>query len=506
MPFLWEGVGAISDVKVHLSLKPDAVPKFFKARPVPYALRKKVDEELDRLLEKGIIEPVKTSVWAAPVVPVLKRDGKVRICGDFKLTVNAATDLEQYPLPKIEDLFAQLSGGETFSKLDLQDAYCQFELDEESQDLVVINTHRGLFRYKRLPFGVASAPAICQREMEKMMQGQPGSSVYLDDLLVTGKDENEHLLHLDQILARLSDAGVKLHPGKCEFLKSSVEYLGHGIDRRGLHPVEAKLRAIEEAPSPKNIEELRSFIGLLTYYARFLPHMATLLAPLYSLLHKDKKWQWTRQEETAFQTAKEALKSSSLLIHFDNKKEVLVACDASPYGLGVVLSHPTPEGDRPIAFASRSLTKAEKNYSHLEKEALALVFGVTRFRNYLLGREFTLITDHRPLLSLLSETKPVPTVAAARIQRWALTLAAYAYKIKFKPGKDHCNADAFSRLPVPENCQEPPQPAELVLMMQILDDSPVTVHNVRTEIQSDPFLSKMCCETYLLGLACQKAL
>ncbi|KAG8201895.1 hypothetical protein JTE90_027373 [Oedothorax gibbosus] len=225
--------------------------------------------------------------------------------------------------------------------------------------------------------------------MEKMMQGQPGSSVYLDDLLVTGKDENEHLLHLDQILARLSDAGVKLHPGKCEFLKSSMEYLGHGIDRRGLHPVEAKLRAIEEAPSPKNIEELRSFVGLLTYYARFLPRMATLLAPLYSLLHKDKKWQWTRQEETAFQAAKEALKSSSLLIHFDNKKEVLVACDASPYGLGVVLSHPTPEGDRPIAFASRSLTKAEKNYSHLEKEALALVFGVTRFRNYLLGREFT---------------------------------------------------------------------------------------------------------------------
>ncbi|KAG8175310.1 hypothetical protein JTE90_008319 [Oedothorax gibbosus] len=226
MPFLWEGVGAIKDVKVHLTLKPDAVPKIFKARPVPYALRKKVDEELDRLLEKGIIEPVKTSVWAAPVVPVLKRDGKMRICGDFKLTVNSAIDLEQYPLLKIEDLFAQLSGGETFSKLDLHDAYCQFELDEESQDLVVINTHRGLFRYKKLPFGVASAPAICQREMEKMMQGQPGSSVYLDDLLVTGKVENENLLQLDQILARLSDAGVKLHPGKCEFLKKLGEIFG----------------------------------------------------------------------------------------------------------------------------------------------------------------------------------------------------------------------------------------------------------------------------------------
>ncbi|KAG8191041.1 hypothetical protein JTE90_029484 [Oedothorax gibbosus] len=295
---------------------------------------------------------------------------------------------------------------------------------------------------------VASAPAIFQREIGKILQGQSGASCYLDDLLVTGENEEAHLKNLDDDLSRLREAGVKLHPNKCEFMKPSVEYLGHRIYTEGLHPVTSKLDAIEKAPSPKNVEELRSFIGLLTYYSKFLPNMATFLAPLYKLLEKNRKWEWKEDEERAFQEAKRTIGSSSLLVHFDNNKEVVLACDASPYGLGAVISHKTAEGDRPIAFASRSVTKAEKNYSHLEKEALALVFGITRFRNYLLGRPFTLLTDHRPLLSILSENKPVPPVAAARILRWALTLSAYAYKIQFRKGSSNGNADACSRLPL----------------------------------------------------------
>ncbi|KAG8194442.1 hypothetical protein JTE90_011051 [Oedothorax gibbosus] len=360
------------------------------------------------------------------------------LCGDFKLTANKATELEQYPLPRIEDLFAQLANGKSFSKLDLHDAYCQMEVAEESRKFLVINTQKGLFRYTRLPFGVASAPAIFQREIDKILQGQSGASCYLDDLLVTGESEESRLKNLGDVLSRLREAGVKLHPNKCEFMKHSVEYLGHRIDKEGLHPVTSKLDAIEKAPSPKNVEELRSFIGLLTYYSKFLPNMATFLAPLYKLLEKNRKWEWKEDEE----------RSSSLLVHFDNNKEVELACDASPYGLGAVISHKTAEGDRPIAFASRSLTKTENNYSHLEKEALALVFVVTRFRNYLLGRSFTLLTDHRPLPSILSENKPVPPVAAARIQRWALTLSAYAYKIQFRKGSSNGNADACSRLPL----------------------------------------------------------
>ncbi|XP_054723056.1 uncharacterized protein K02A2.6-like [Uloborus diversus] len=425
-----------------------------------------------------------TAEFAAPIVPVLKQDGRIRICGDFKLTTNKITELEQYPLPNIEDLFAQLSGGTLFSKLDLRDAYCQLQLDEDSKNLVVINTQKGLFRYTRLPFGVASAPAVFQREMEKILQGLQGASCYLDDLLVTGKDRVEHLQNLNAVLSRLQEAGMKLHPEKCEFWRSSVEYLGHRIDKDGLHPVESKVEAIACAPDPRNVDELRSFIGLITYYAKFLPNMATLLAPLYELLKEKQAWEWGATQKEAFTKVKETLRSSSLLMHFDNAKEVVLACDASPYGLGAVLSHETKDGDRPIAFASRSLTKAERNYSHIEKEALALVFGVTRFRKYLLGRNFTLLTDHRPLVNLLSEDKPVPTVAAARIQRWALTLSAYSYKIKFRKGNLHSNADACSRLPLATRYPDPPVPAESVLLLKQFDSSPVTSHLIAREIES----------------------
>lgn len=451
-------------------------------------MRDKVNVEISRLVEEGILESIKTSEWAAPIVPVLKHDGRIRICGDFKLTVNKATELEQYPLPRIEDLFAQLSGGETFSKLDLRDAYCQLELDDQSRDLVVINTQRGLFRYRRLPFGIASAPAIFQREIDKILQGMKGACCYLDDLLITGKNKNEHLQNLGQVLTRLEAAGIKLNPEKCEFLKSSVEYLGHRIDKHGLHPVESKVEAIVKAPDPTNVEELRSFIGLVTYYAKFLPNMATLLAPLYELLKTKQAWKWEVEQRKAFSSIKAALQSSSLLVHFDNEKEVVLACDASPYGLGAVLSHETPEGDRPIAFASRSLKNAEKNYSHIEKEALALVFGVTKFRNFLLGRKFTLLTDHRPLVNLLSEDKPVPAVAAARIQRWALTLSAYAYQIKYRKGDSHGNADACSRLPLKFRYADPPVPSESVLLIQQFNDTPVTSHLIEMEIEKCPLL------------------
>lgn len=485
------GLGLMKDIQVKLTPQPSILPKFFKARTVPYAVRDKVDQEIERLLKENIIEVVKTSEWAAPVVPVQKRDGTIRLCGDFKLTANKATELEQYPLPRIEDLFAHLANGKSFSKLDLRDAYCQMEVAEESRKFLVINTQKGLFRYTRLPFGVASAPAIFQREIDKILQGLPGASCYLDDLLVTGENDEAHLKNLDAVLSRLREAGVKLHPDKCEFMKPSVEYLGHRIDKEGLHPVSSKLDAIEKAPSPKNVEELRSFIGLLTYYSKFLPNMATFLAPLYKLLEKNRKWQWKDDEERAFQKAKTIIGSSSLLVHFDNNKEVVLACDASPYGLGAVISHKTAEGDRPIAFASRSLTKAEKNYSHLEKEALALVFGVTRFRNYLLGRSFTLLTDHRPLLSLLSENKPVPPVAAARIQRWALTLSAYAYKIQYRKGSSNSNADACSRLPLQTRIEDPPVPVESVFLLSQLDDTPVTAHMLKVEVERDPVLNQL---------------
>ena len=209
--FFQPGLSTLHGYKAKIHVDPAATPKFCKARPIPYVLRGKVETELERLTREGIIEPVQFADRAAPIVPVLKSDKEsLLLCGDYKLTVNQASKLDQYPIPRVEDLFSALSGGNTFLKLDMRQAYQQIELDEESKQFVVVNTHKGLFRYNRLPFGVSAAPAIFQRVMESLLQGMTGVVAYLDDILVTGKTEEEHLTRLEEVLSRLERAGLRL--------------------------------------------------------------------------------------------------------------------------------------------------------------------------------------------------------------------------------------------------------------------------------------------------------
>lgn len=487
------GLGTLKGFRAKIHVDPSAAPKFCKARPVPYAMRPKVEKELERLKSEGIIEPVKFADWAAPIVPVLKRDKEtVRICGDYKLTVNAASKLEQYPIPRVEDLFSALSGGKYFTKLDMSQAYQQIELDEDSKQYVVINTHKGLFRYNRLPFGVSSAPAIFQRVMESILQGIPGVAVYLDDILVSGKNEKEHLAVVEQVLDRLEEAGLLLNRDKCEFMAKSVAYLGHIVDAQGLHPDPDKVRAINDAPRPHSVSELKSYLGLLAYYSKFLPDLATVLAPLYALLRRDTPWSWTKEREEAFLASKQLLTSAEVLVHFDPELPLLLACDASSYGIGAVLSHQLPDGsERPIAFVSRSLTEVERKYSQIEREALACVFGVTRFHKYLFAKCFTLQTDHKPLLSLFNEHRGVPSQASGRIQRWALLLAMYQYVIAFKPTERHGNADAMSRLPLSDQPSSTPSPAEIVCLVEGLHEAPVTAAQIQNWTRRDPVMSKV---------------
>lgn len=259
--------------------------------------------------------------------------------------------------------------------------------------------------------------------MDSILQGLPHVCVYLDDILVTGATEEEHLQNLDAVLTRLEKAGIRLKRNKCEFLLPAVEYLGHRITAQGLQPTDDKSQAIRDAPTPTNVSQLKSFLGLVNYYGKFLPHLSSMLAPLYSLLQQKQTWIWGTAQENAFQKAKTSLTSDSLLVHYDPTKELVLACDASPYGIGAVLSHRKRDGtDKSTAFASRSLAPAEKRYSQLDKEGLAIIFAVKRFHQYLYGRRFTIISDHKPLEHLFSETKATPTLASARIQRWALIL------------------------------------------------------------------------------------
>ena len=212
-------LGKIKDLKATIRMQSEATPKFFKPRPVAYALRERVEQELERLVAIGVIESISHSEWAAPIVPVIKNNGDVRMCGDFKVTVNQCLDIEQYPLPKIDDLYANLQGGERFTILDLSEAFLQMELDEGSRKYLLVNTHRGLFRYKRLPFGVSSAPALFQRAMDTILQGLTGVVCYQDDILVTGKEIDDHLKNLERVFGRLKEFGLRLRLTKCKFFK-----------------------------------------------------------------------------------------------------------------------------------------------------------------------------------------------------------------------------------------------------------------------------------------------
>jgi len=243
-------LGKLEGTQVSIEIDPDTQPRIFKPRSLPFALKSKVEDKLDQLQSDGVISPVTFSKWAAPIVPMLISDGKIRLCGNYKLTVNQAARVNKYPLHKVDDLFVSLSGGTKFSKLDLAHAYLQLCLEESSKSLVTINTHRGLFQYNHLPFGVSTASAIFQRTIDSLLQGILNVCAYLDDILITGKIDKEHLQNLSTVLSRLHKAGLHLKQSKCSFMTDSVEYLGHLIDAKGLHPTKAKVLAVQNVPIP----------------------------------------------------------------------------------------------------------------------------------------------------------------------------------------------------------------------------------------------------------------
>ena len=451
-----------------------------------------MEADLDRLTREGALTRVEHSEWATPIVVVPKKDSNsVRICADYKVTLNPLLVVDQYPVPRVEDLFASLAGGQNFSKIDLANAYLQMEVDPESRKYLTINTHKGLFTYNRLPFGIASAPALFQRAMEQILQGLKGTQCYLDDILVTGKTEEEHLQNLDSVLQRLSDYGLRVKRNKCEFFKESLEYLGHIINKDGLHTSPKKVEAVVNAPPPENTSQLRSFLGMINYYGKFLPNLSTTLYPLNRLLTKtnEKKWTWSSDCQESFIRAKELIASTQVLTHYDLSLPVVLAADASAYGIGAVISHIMPSGEeRPIAFASRSLTSAEKNYAQVEREALSLIYGVKRFHQYLYGRHFTLVTDHKPLTSLFGPQTGIPPLAAARLQRWALYLASHNYTIVYKSTLNHANADGLSRLPLHVDSKNKVDKIDLFYLSEF-DNVPIDCVNIRNETRRDKLLS-----------------
>ncbi|UYV84238.1 K02A2.6-like, partial [Cordylochernes scorpioides] len=356
----------------------DVNPIFHKARPVPFAIRPAVTEALDKMVAKGYLCEVASSKWATPVVVVPKKNKEIRICCDFKVTLNKYLDTAAYPLPTQQDLFSTLAKGKYFSKLDLRNAYLQLEVDPGTRPLLTINTHKGLFRFKRMPFGLANAPSYFQSVMDRVLSGIGGVICYIDDVLIATASIEEHLALLKTIFARLAKYNIKLKKEKCLFLQKEIEYLGHLVTGEGIRPLDHKVQAIQKAKTPTNISELRSFLGLVNFYGKLIPNLPELLKPLHELLHKKRPWVWTKECGEAIDKCKNSITSERVLVPYDTTLPLCLATDASQIGVGAVLSHIIEGQERPIMFASRTLSEAEQNYSQIEKEALAIIYGVTK--------------------------------------------------------------------------------------------------------------------------------
>ena len=425
--------------------------------------------------------------WQSP-----KGNNSVRICGDYKTTVNPQLKVDQYPLPRIDDIFASLAGGQRFSKIDLRQVYHQLELDDNSKSYLTINTHKGLYKYNRLVFGIASSPAIWQRTIDQVLDGLPNTSCILDDTIITGKTDEEHLTNLQTVLKRLQDYNLRVNKDKCKFFQEEISYCGHKIDSNGLHKTQEKIEAIVNAPKPENFTQLRAFLGMVNYYAKFLPNLASVLHPLNQLLQKNVKFQWTAATQKAFEKVKKLITSDTVLTHYNPDLPVRLICDSSTYGLGAVISHVMENGEeRPIAFASRTLSAAEKNYTQVQKEALSIIWSIKKFYSYLYGRKFTLVTDHQPLLAILGPKKGIPATTAAHLQRYAIFLQGHDYEIEYKSSKAIANADGLSRLPCPQTEEiEESDPVEIYNLSQI-DSLPVSAYDIKRETRRDTITSKV---------------
>ena len=440
-------LGCLKDFELEVNFKGESQATFCRPRPVPFAMIEDVNQTYDVGINKGIWKPVQFNEYGTPVVPIRKPNGEIRVCGDYSRTVNPQLETHRQPIPLPEDLIRKLGGGYGYTKLDLADAYHQIPLGPESQKKLALSTQRGVLLQMRLPFGISSAPGYFQEIMEQLTSDLKGVAVYLDDILISGADAKEHLHNLRKLLQRLDEKGLRCKLEKCSFAQPSVEYLGHRLTSNGLEKGR-KANAINDMPAPVNTSELRSFLGSIQFYRKFLPNLSDTTEPLNRLLRKGVPWKWGEKEQSSFDSLKRSLSADTVLAHFDPKLEIGLACDASETGLGAVLFHRYSDGsERPIENVSKTLTDTQRKYGQIQKEALSIIFGLKKFHQYLYGRKFILVTDHKPLISMFGPKKGVPTLAANRLSRWALLLNQYEYTVEYRPTNKHGNADALSRLP-----------------------------------------------------------
>ena len=437
---IFTDVPKITNLGEHSIKLTSCEPVRSKAYPLPYVMRSAVDEEVDSMLELGIIEP-STAPYASPIVVVKKPDGSNRFCVDYR-KLNKITIFDPEPLPQIKDMFADLTGCQYFSKFDFSKGYWAVPVNPEDRDLTTFITHRGLFRFKVMPFGLINAPATFSRIMRKLLYKLQQLRNYLDDVLAHTGDWKDHLVVLRKFLLKVREANLSLRPSKCFVGYSELTFLGYSLGANGIRPTEDMLDEIKRAPALTTKKQLRSFLGLIGYYRSFVPNFAAIAVPLTDLTRKGSPNQlvWGDAQQHAFVSPKQYVCNPPILKLPDVSKPFILQTDASCNSIGAILLQEDELTKHPVAFASKKLLPREQNYSTIEREALAIMWGVQKFQNYLYGQHFYLETDHHPL-QYLDRAK----FQNSRLMRWALILRPYRFTVRAIKGVQNVGADFLSR-------------------------------------------------------------
>ncbi len=434
-------IGRTSLVK-HSIETGDARPIKQRPRRAPREQQEEIDRQVKVLLDDGLIEPTQ-SPWSTPVVLVKKKNGTWRLCCDYR-RLNDVTVKDAFPLPRIDDTLDSLSGAKWFCTLDLAAGYWQVELDEEAKQKSAFVVQGGLYSWNVMPFGLTNAPSTFERLMERVLDGLHWKTllVYLDDIIVYGSSISETACRLEEVFLRLQSAGLKLKPSKCSLFKTSVNYLGHVVSADGIHTDPEKIKAVKDWAIPTTVKQVRSFLGLASYYRRFIPQFAHIARPLHHLTGKNVKFEWTAACQEAFEELKSRLVSSPILAYPRDEGQYVLDTDASAYAMGAVLSQVQDGTEHVIAYASKTFSKEQRNYCVTRKELQSVVFFLRYFRHYLYGRHVIVRTDHAALKWLYNFKD-----AEGQIARWLQILSNFDVQIEHRPGVRHQNADALSRPP-----------------------------------------------------------
>ncbi|UYV67118.1 hypothetical protein LAZ67_4003958, partial [Cordylochernes scorpioides] len=453
----------------------DAKPIKHKPYRVSAKERTIIKDQIDEMLEEGIIRP-SSSPWPFPVILVKKRDGKYRFCVDYR-KLNEVTVKDVYPIPRIDDVMDSLQGSKYFSAIDLKSGYWQVEIEERDKEKTAFTTAHGLYEFNVMPFGLCNAPATFERNMENMLGNLRWQIClcYLDDVIIYSPDFPTHLKRLEAVFRCFRESNLRLNDKKCRFVFEELEILGYITSKHGIKPAEHNIKAIRNFPRPTKVKEVQSFLGMCSYYRKFIKDFSKIADPLTNLIKKSVSFTWTERQEEAFQTLKTALLSPPILGHFNPNAPTYIHTDASNIGIGATLVQDIGGEEKVISYLSRTLSKAEQNYSTTEKECLAVVWSMSKLPPYLYGRHFKIVTDHHALCWLKNLKDPT-----GRLARWALKIQEYDFDIIHKSGKKHLDADGLSRGPLPETDWD--EDFERLFLNQITDEEDKFIESVKKNL------------------------